>query len=146
MPTYLHLWNPTKWPWESLAADATATRAGEIWRGKWSCGSRRQYAFDARSFIMRTGATPGIIAASRIAGDTFSDECWDGSGREKMYIPLECDVVLEVSEILPRQRLETAIPEFKWASLQSSGVEVPSAAATQLEALWIEHLTDVGRV
>jgi hypothetical protein len=144
MPAYIHIWNPHLWPWDNLAAEARATRLGEIVRDGWSCGIRKHYDIGGRVFIYRVDNNHGVVASGYIADEPYTDTHWDLSGGSTLYVPIDFDVILDLHEILPRERLETDVP-WNWRNLLGSGIEIKGDSAEVLEDLWLRHLKEIGR-
>jgi len=144
MAAYIQIWNPNEWPWQTHAAEARETSNGNLIRGGWSCGVRKQYDEKQRVFIYRVSDNHGIVASGYVAGEVYEEEHWSSSGEMALYVPIHFDAVLDLHHILPRDRLEAEVP-FGWRSLMGSGKEVSGDAAAKLENLWKQHLAAVGR-
>lgn len=144
MIAYIQLWNPERWPWETHADDVRRTKEGEIIDGTWNCGIRRKYQIRARAYVYRVRDNHGIVASGYVRDELFQREHFDGSGQLLWYVPIDFDVVLELNEILRRDRLEAEVP-FDWRHLMGSGKGVSGEAAAKLEDLWRRHLAAIGR-
>jgi 5-methylcytosine-specific restriction protein A len=43
MATRLLAWNPARWPWGKLAAEARLLRKGGVLTGRWGCGNSKVF-------------------------------------------------------------------------------------------------------
>lgn len=144
--TYLLTWNPTRWDWESLAADALQSRLGDMVEMRWSCGNTKRIVVDDRVFLIRLRSEPrGIVAAGWARSAPVLDAHWEGAraeeGEQALYVDTDFECILDVvNELpLPLDELQRALPEFHWTP-QASGHQIPSDIASQLEATWAAHV------
>lgn len=138
---WLLSWNPSKWTWDTLAADRAATINGEKADYRWRCGSTKPREGD-RVFLMQTGATPkGIVAIGKVTCAPYEAAHWDETraeaGETTRFIDVAFDAVRDATAdpIVPLENLERQEPDQEW-NPQSSGIEIKSKPARTLERLW----------
>jgi hypothetical protein len=141
---YIQLWNQGLWPWETHAEEVSRTKEGETIEGNWNCGIRRNYQIGARAYVYRVVDNRGIVASGHVVDKPFQAEHFDGTGRLLWCVPIDFDAVLDLHEILSRDRLESEVA-FDWRHIQGSGKEISGEAAAKLEDLWKRHLAAMGR-
>ncbi|NUU19049.1 DUF3883 domain-containing protein [Cellulomonas humilata] len=140
--------NPDMWHWDEqeFATAVAATRAGSLYRDSWSMGAR-EGGVDAgdRAFLVRLGDHGrGIIASGRITGPIYSDEHFDGSGRQSNFVLVDWDTILEPDDRLELTHVEASLPGQHWHP-QGSGIRIRDEVLPQLEGLWASHLRGLGR-
>ena len=83
MRTYVITWNPRRWHWpdEEYVAEADATRKGQLFRSRWSCGNTRSISEGDRLFLLRQDTDRGIIGSGYAMGDGLSRQAL-GSHRQ----------------------------------------------------------------
>jgi len=138
---WLLSWNPTRWQWDSLAADRAATIAGEKADNRWRCSSSKPREGD-RVFLIRTGTPPkGVVAAGKVTRAPYEAEHWErargDAGETTRFIDVAFDSVRDATtdEIVPLEELQSREPGQEW-NPQSSGIEIKAKAARILERLW----------
>lgn len=63
---WLLSWNPSRWTWDTLAADRATTISGEKADNRWRCSSSKPREGD-RVFLIRTGNPPkGVVAVGKV--------------------------------------------------------------------------------
>lgn len=140
MATYLLTWNPKRWPWDNLAADADAVAERGHFVLRWSCGNTKRIARGDRVFLLRQGVEPrGIIASGTVTTPSYEDEHWDPKHLAPgWFVDVDFDALQdpETEPILTRARL--GAPEYadvNWNTL-ASGISIPSHIAEVLEREW----------
>ncbi len=74
---WLLSWNPSRWTWDTLAADRATTISGEKADNRWRCSSSKPREGD-RVFLMRTGNPPkGVVAVGKITRAPYEAEHWE---------------------------------------------------------------------
>lgn len=138
---WLLSWNPSRWAWDSLAADRAATISGERADNRWRCGSTKPLEGD-RVFLMRTGTAPkGIVAVGKVTRAPYEAAHWDATraeaGETTHFIDVAFDAVRDAAadSIVMLEDLERKEPGQEW-NPQSSGIEIKSKPARTLERLW----------
>ncbi len=138
---WLLSWNPSKWTWDTLAADRATTISGEKADNRWRCSSGKPREGD-RVFLVRTGNPPkGVVAAGKITRAPYEAEHWEQSradaGETTRFVDVAFDFVRDATtdEIVPLEQLQSREPGQEW-NPQSSGIEIKSKAARTLERLW----------
>ena len=140
MATYLLTWNPKRWAWDDLAADADAVaERGRLVR-RWSCGNTKRIALDDRVFLLRQGVEPrGIIASGTVTRESYPAEHWNpGHLAPGWFVDVAFDALQdpETGPILARKRLDAPeYAQFRW-NTQSSGISIPPHIAEVLEREW----------
>ena len=138
---WLLSWNPSRWNWDTLAADRATTIGGEKAGNHWRCSSSKPREGD-RVFLTRTGSPPqGIVAVGKVTRAPYEAEHWDraraDAGEKTRFIDVAFDAVRDAitDEILLLEDLQSREPAQEW-NPQSSGIEIKSKAARTLERLW----------
>jgi hypothetical protein len=142
--TMLATWNPDNWEWTDWYAVAAATEAGDIVRGDWATGSRKGGVEPGdRVFLLKQGNEPrGVVGSGTCTSRIFRGQHWaDGrEGQDANYVLIEWDMVLTEDNLLPHEELTERIPAGGSWGPQGSGTLLSPEIATELEALWAEHL------
>ncbi len=140
---WLLSWNPSKWNWDTLAADRATTKAGEKADNRWRCSSTKPREGD-RVFLIRTGTPPkGIVAVGKITRAPYEAEHWEQAraeaGETTRFIDVAFDSVRDATadNIVALEDLQGREPGQEW-NPQSSGIEIKSKAARTVERLWKE--------
>lgn len=138
---WLLSWNPSKWTWDTLAADRAATISGEKADNRWRCSSSKPREGD-RVFLIRTGNPPkGIVAVGKITRAPYEAEHWEqaraDAGETTRFVDVAFDSVRDATtdQIVPLEQLQSHEPGQEW-NPQSSGIEIKSKAARTLERQW----------
>ena len=147
MATYLLTWNPAKWKWGDLAAEARVLKRKGKLAGYWSCGNQTHIRNGDRVFLVKQGDKPRGIVAS---GWATSDKPYDGPhwnperakrGDTARYVDLEFEVILnpDTERVLDvRDLKDGALGRVKWGT-QDGGIRIPDDAAAILEERWRDH-------
>ena len=147
MKTFLFTWNPKKWSWITLDADAARCKAKKYIHERWSCGVTKYIAAGDRVFLIKLGSEEptGIMASGTVLTAPFNGEHFTDSTKMAWYVDLRFDVLLHPykEKILSRSDLLGKIPKVHW-SPQASGTTIPPDAAVLLETLWSAHLARIG--
>lgn len=143
-PTYLLTWNPDRFAWHELNAEAAAVARGEKLNSRWSCGNTTSIPEGSRIFMIRQGVPPrGIVAAGWVTGASYRDLHWDDEraerGDETNYVDILLDSLLDKSaEPFAVQDLPHAeLRNVNW-STPASGIRIHDSAAALLELLWAQ--------
>lgn len=138
---WLLSWNPSRWTWDTLAADRATTISGEKADNRWRCSSSKPREGD-RVFLIRTGNPPkGVVAVGKITRAPYEAEHWEqaraDAGETTRFVDVAFDSVRDAmtDEIVPLEELQTREPGQEW-NPQSSGIEIKAKAARILERLW----------
>lgn len=147
MPTYLLTWNPQRWPWADLAAEARRLRRGREVEDRWGCGRARSLKPGDRFFLLRQGRPPrGIVASGRVASVPRAEPHWEPEKRAKgvaaLCVRVRFDVLLEPERERPLgvgELTRGPLADVHWRT-QISGIRIADDAAGLLEALWKAHV------
>lgn len=138
---WLLSWNPSRWTWDTLAADRATTISGEKADNRWRCSSSKPREGD-RVFLIRTGNPPkGVVAVGKVTRAPYEAEHWEQSradaGETTRFVDVAFDSVRDATtdEIVPLEELQSREPGQEW-NPQSSGIEIKAKAARILERLW----------
>lgn len=138
---WLLSWNPSKWNWDTLAADRATTINGEKADNRWRSSSSKPREGD-RVFLIRTGNPPtGVVAVGKITRAPYEAEHWEqaraDAGETTRFVDVAFDSVRDATtdEIVPLEELQNREPGQEW-NPQSSGIEIKAKAARILERLW----------
>lgn len=138
---WLLSWNPSRWTWDTLAADRATTISGEKADNRWRCSSSKPREGD-RVFLIRTGNPPkGVVAVGKITRAPYEAEHWEqaraDAGETTRFVDVAFDSVRDATsdEIVALEQLQNREPGQEW-NPQSSGIEIKAKAARILERLW----------
>ena len=138
---WLLSWNPSRWTWDTLAADRATAISGEKADNRWRCSSSKPREGD-RVFLIRTGNPPkGVVAVGKITRAPYEAEHWEQAradvGETTRFVDVAFDSVRDATtdEIVPLEQLQSREPGQEW-NPQSSEIEIKSKAARTLERLW----------
>ena len=143
MGTSLLVWNPDNWPWPETDFETTValTESGQQVDGRWSVGIRRRGIIPGdRAYLLRQHRERGLVGSGEFTSSIYSDEHWDGSGRETTYADLAWELLLPVEDRIPVETLKIEITGVSWDRLQGSGVQVSDEAEQQLHRLWSQYV------
>ena len=144
MKTYLLLWNPEKWDWETLEQDIRRVDLTGRCSQRWSCGNTKSIQAGDRIFLLKVGAEPkGIIAAGFATSTPFLEKHWSEKNKEALYIDVDFEVLLNPDKepILTVDILNTGnLAQQNWLPM-ASGISVKSELVDELEAVWFDFLT-----
>ncbi|SCM65956.1 AAA family ATPase [Donghicola eburneus] len=139
--SWLLSWNPSKWTWDTLAADRAATISGQKADNRWRCSSSKPLEGD-RVFLIRTGNPPkGVVAAGKITRAPYEAEHWEqdraDAGETTRFVDIAFDSVRDATtdQIVPLEELQSREPGQEWNPL-SSGIEIKAKATRVLERRW----------
>ncbi len=144
MNTYLFVWNPKRWPWDTLEDDIKKVNETGNCPQRWSCGVNRSINKGDRAFLIRVGAEPkGIIGAGAIASQPFIDRHWSGEDREAYYVDIDFESLLNPDKepILTLDLLKIGDLRVQNWTPQASGISIRPEFVNELEALWFDFLT-----
>lgn len=151
MATYLLTWNPDRWVWTDLAAEAVAVQQGEQVAFRWSTGSTTRIVPGDRLYILKQGTGDrGIFgigtATSGVSKGPHYDPIRATAGDRSLYVDGIWEVLLNPleEEVLPVEVLEARVPGFHWAPL-ASGFSIQDEAASSISTLWQDHLQRIRR-
>ncbi|WP_214647422.1 McrB family protein [Alterinioella nitratireducens] len=138
---WLLSWNPSRWTWDTLAADRATTISGEKADNRWRCSSSKPREGD-RVFLIRTGSPPkGVVAVGKVTRAPYEADHWEqaraDAGETTRFVDVAFDSVRDATsdEIVPLEQLQNREPGQEW-NPQSSGIEIKAKAARTLERLW----------
>src|SRR5258708_36669794 len=95
MKTYLLLWNPNKWDWNTLESDIEQVDLTGRCSQRWSCGVTKSIESGDRVFLLRVGKEPsGIIGAGFASTSPFHEKHWSGEDRDALYVDVDFEVIL----------------------------------------------------
>lgn len=144
MNTYLFVWNPKRWTWDTLEEDIEEVNETGNCPESWSCGVNKSISKGDRSFLIRVGAEPkGIMGAGFVTSKPFIDRHWSGEDREAFYVDINFETLLnpEKEPILTLDLLKTGrLAAQNWTP-QASGISIRPELVDELEALWFNFLT-----
>lgn len=147
MATYLLTWNPSKWNWKDLSKDCDLVKKGRSKNDTWSCGNTKKINKGDRFFLLKQGKDlpTGIIGSGYITRVPFPDRHWDGRKADALYVGIKFETLLnpDTDEILERDFLirDEIFSKINW-NTQSSGIEIVSAIAADLEEVWQNFLNE----
>ena len=149
MKTFLLIWNPKKWAkWESLAAEALKSAAGERIADRWSFSAHiKTVQIGDRVFLIRLGERPkGIIASGWVTDAPRLGEHWDKKkaaiGKEVFYVECEWERLLnpEIDAPLDLAQLKSGVTaKMDWTP-RFSGARIPEETVEALEDKWANHV------
>jgi 5-methylcytosine-specific restriction protein A len=144
MKTYLFVWNPRRWTWETLEQDiAQANLTGKCSR-RWSCGNAKSIQPGDRIFLVKVGIEPkGIVGAGYATTGSFAEKHWSNDNKESLYVDIDFEVLLNASKepILTLDILKTGnLAQQNWIP-QASGITIRADLVDETEAVWFDFLT-----
>ena len=141
--TWLLLWNPQKWPWESLKADRNRIVRGENVTGRWSTASKQPREGDT-VYLMRVGSPPkGLVARGSITKPAYEDTHWEenqaDAGETAQFVGITLTDLRdpEHDDILSLEQLQQISGDQAWTP-QASGIEIKPEAAHHLHKAWTQ--------
>jgi hypothetical protein len=146
MATYLLTWNPARWRWDGLAAEARRVARGRELDDRWGCGNNSRIRPGDRFFLLRQGKPPrGIVGSGRFTSPPYRGEHWDEAKREKavpaLYADVAFDALLDPARQPPLSVAELTrgpLARLHWRT-KTSGIRIAEDAAALLETLWRDH-------
>lgn len=141
---YLFSWNPNNWAWDDLQQTVDKTRKGETTVIAWRCSSNKIVAGDV-AWMMRLGAgieRKGVMAKGNVVSSPYMDKHWNeekaNAGEQCSYVDIAFTDVRDVfnDNFVTNEQLGDIIIDKQQWSPQSSGIEIKSNSAIQLQGLW----------
>lgn len=144
MNTYLFVWNPKRWSWDTLEDDIDQVNKTGKTKERWSCGNTKSIQVGDRIFLVKLGTEPkGIIAAGFATTTPFPAKHWSGENRQALYIDIDFEILLNPDKepILTLDILNTGnLAKQSWTP-QASGITIRPDIVDELEAVWFDFLT-----
>lgn len=141
--TFLFVWNPKRWAWETLEQDIKQVDLNGKCTQRWSCGNTKSIQSGDRIFLVKLGTEPkGIIGAGFATTNPFPEIHWSGENKEAFYIDIDFEVLLNPDEepILTIDILKISnLSQQNWTP-QASGISIRPELVEDLEALWFNFL------
>ena len=146
MRTYLFIWNPKNFEWETLEEDINEVNLREKSSQRWSCGNTKSIKPGDRIFLFKLGTQPkGIIGSGYAKTEPFIEEHWNDNEKSALYIDIDFEILLNPNKekILSLEALLNSnnLSAQNWTP-QSSGISVRPEIVDELEALWFNFLAD----
>ena len=143
MKTYILFWNPSI---SSCTMEEYQAKLKEIEYDSfnWSVYEHEGASCGDRCFMVRCGeGNTGICMSGYFATDPFKDEDWADESKERYYVDIDPDVMINpvLGTILSTDELCREIPEFDWTGGHSGRV-LEAPLAEKLEALWKKFLDE----
>jgi 5-methylcytosine-specific restriction protein A len=143
MKTYLFVWNPNRWTWDTLDNEIEEVNKTGNCSESWSCGVNKSIHKGDRAFLIRVGVEPkGIMGAGFVSSEPFIDRHWSGDNREALYVDIDFEAILhpEKEPILSLDLLKLGkLGTQNWTP-QASGISIRTELVEELEALWFNFL------
>lgn len=141
--TWLLVWNPKLWGWDTLADDRSATRKGDEVVHEWSCRNRHARKGDG-FFLMRAGVEPkGIVAVGNVVSASYMaphfDEEKKAQGAERRTVKVAFTRIQDPSRgdsFVTLSELEEDNEDRQSWTPQSSGIEIKQKSVELLEKKW----------
>lgn len=145
MKTYLFIWNPKNFYWESLEQDIKDVNLREKSSQRWSCGNTKSIKPGDRIFLFKLGTQPkGIIGSGYATTEPFIEEHWNDNKKSALYIDIDFEILLNPNKekILSLEILQSSnnLSKQNWTP-QSSGISIRNEIVDELETLWFNFLT-----
>jgi 5-methylcytosine-specific restriction protein A len=85
MKTYLFVWNPKRWIWETLIQDIEQVDLTGRCSQSWSCGNTKSIQPGDRVFLVKVETEPkGIIGAGFATTEPFAERHWNGENKKAL--------------------------------------------------------------
>ncbi|WP_460664565.1 protein NO VEIN domain-containing protein [Kribbella swartbergensis] len=119
------------------------TSEGQTYDGRWSVGNRvRGIEPGDRAYLLRQGTHGrGVLAIGEIMSEPYADDSWRADGGTAQYVDVTWLEAVPLEERIDIRDLRTAVPDFNWDSVYSSGRDITEYGAA-LEELWVGHATE----
>lgn len=143
MAAYLFVWNPKKWPWQSLDHGVDQLASTGRYSELWSCASHKSVRVGDRAFLMRLGAEPkGIMGSGYVATPPFPSRHWSGEDKLVPRVIIDFDMLLHPDReaLLPLRMLEEGHMAVQTWTPQASGISISPAVVADLEAMWFRFV------
>lgn len=144
MKTYLFVWNPKRWVWDTLEDEIEEVNETGNCTKNWSCGVNRSIHEGDRAFLIRVGTEPkGIVGSGFVTKEPFPDRHWSGESKQAFYVKIDFETLLnpDKESILTLDLLQTdKLSAQNWTP-QASGISIKPELVDELEALWFDFLT-----
>jgi len=146
MSAYLLTWNPDRFEWTDLNADAVAVVQGKAAMSQWSCGNSTTIPADSRFFLYRQGRRGrGVVGSGWTTRASYRDLHWDPErqkrGEDANYVGIALDALIDPSRTEPMavdHITEGPIAYVYW-NTPASGIRIDEDAARLLEEMWLAH-------
>jgi hypothetical protein len=143
--TYLFAWNPTRFEWSAIDDRIRSVSDKGGAEDRWSCGSVKSIPPGSRFFLIRLGQEPkGLLGAGVTVDEVYEAPHFDAEkaarGETARFVPLRFTTLSRTPVIGRRELNRPPLDAANWDT-QMSGVRIPRAVATVLEAEWQARLS-----
>lgn len=137
---FLMRWNPTISSYKLDVYHQNCEDFPDRFRIDWSVWSYEQAEYGDYFVMMRVGDyKPGIVFYGLFVSDTYTDEDWAGTDKERHYVLMDCFGFLENDEpIISEAVIQKEIPEIEWGH-GHSGVVLPEEISEQVTRMLAER-------
>ena len=143
--TWLFIWTPKNWDWDSLDDDRATTHDGGTVNHPWGCANRKASKGDT-AYLVRVGKPPkGIVAIGKIVSERYEASHWDERKKQEGQVYHCVDIAF--SRIQDPDQGDPYVTESDlreidadnqvWLS-RTSGIEIKPQSARMLDKLWKE--------
>lgn len=144
MNTYILLWNPKRWNWDTIEQDIEQADLTGRCSQRWSCGNIKSIQPGDRIFLLRLGTEPrGLVAAGFATSKPFVEKHWETQDRDAYYITLDFEIILNADKepilTVEMLSLRKILQEQNWSP--QSSLSVKPEVVDELEAVWSDFLT-----
>ncbi|MGV9012218.1 MAG: HNH endonuclease [Flavobacteriales bacterium] len=144
MNTFIFLWNPNRWNWDSLEQDIERLDRTGTWSLRWSCVNLSSVKPGDRIFLLKLGTEPkGLVAAGIAATAPYRAQHWGEEERVALYTSVDFEVILNPDKdpilTVETLRLRSVLKNQNWSPQSSNSVK--PELVEELEAAWFEFLT-----
>ena len=141
LPTYLLVWEPKKVVWEDRDEWVRLSEENKPHVWEWSGNHGASIAAGARAFLLQRGdGTDGIIGSGVVINVVRNAEHANLAAAQMNSFGLRFDALIDrdASPLNVQQLSMGPIAVVQWEQL-SSGAQLPTEAASQLEDLWAAY-------
>lgn len=148
MTSFLFTAMPSAWDPESTDPEWLDDMAERFSQGRplgvarWSTTRKSGFTPGDRAYLLVQGSGQrGIIGSGHIVtGEVFEDDDWWGDAGSALYVDIQWDAFLPITDALPTPHLED-IAVNTWWRPQGSGTAIKPQDDAPVEQAWIGHLT-----
>ncbi len=148
MNTYLFVWNPKYWQWDSLETNIEEVYRTGTYVEDWSCGSTKSILSGDRFFVVKVGTdkrndVKGIVGSGFVIKERYKKQSVQDPTKEVLHVDLRFDNLLNPykEDILSLDILQTGTLTTQRWTPQSSGISIRPELVDEIEALWFDFLS-----
>jgi 5-methylcytosine-specific restriction protein A len=141
----LLLWNPDRWPWNSLSESISRIDANGYDIESWKISGTSGIRVGMPCYVLRTGVEPrGVVASGVVVSPPHETDAFNDPEGSQLSVAVRFDAILHPQRdlLLESERLTSnpALSSLFSAPIRKSGHRLTAEHTQALDQLWRQHL------